>query len=256
MENSMFNAKKHRKTSQVAPYEKYLREENIGPTDNDGHKITEKAVEQDRKGDIEKITEKQMIDGNEHKVADTEKNKEDAQVIEKVLNTAKSYVTHRSDNTWLSVPPMSALVEKLRQNRASELKVDKESHWSHSYDEKGQFGQLPKWKKNTGQHDKIDLNNDPRRFESIKSLPTETDQSSNEANKSKSDAIKPLIGDITRSDVHHLADSIKTGAAIDFDTAMVAILREADKDKRELTKIEQKTISDLKIARTNHLMKK
>jgi len=233
----MFNAKKHNKSAQVAPYEKYLREESLGPADNDGHKITEKQVESDWKDETEKVTEKQMIDGKEHTIADSEKSKVDAQIIEKVLNTAKSgLVTHRGDGTLLSVPPMNTLVEKLRQERAADVKVDKESNWTHTYDEKGQFGSLPKGKKNTGQHDKIDLNNDPRRF--------------------KGESVKPLIGDITKAKVHHLAEAIKTGQAIDFDTAMVAILREADKDKRELTTIEQKTISDLKIARTKHLMQK
>jgi len=252
----MFNGKKYRKIAQVAPYEKNLRNDNIGPSDNEGHQITEKAVEGDWKGDTEKITEKQMISGNEHEIADSEKSKEDAQIIEKLLETADSYVVHRSDNSLLPVPPINALVEKLRQNRASELKTDKSSNWTHTYDEKRQTGALPKWKKNTGQADKIVLNNDPSRFTSIKSLPTSTDQRTNEANRSKSNKIKPLIGNITTADMDYVASAVKTGKAIDFDTAIVAILREANNDRRELTGIEQKTISDLKIARTKHLMQK
>ncbi len=70
----------------------------------------------------------------------------------------------------------------------------------------------------------------------------------------KGDEIKPLVGNITTADVDRLARTVKTGKTIDFDTAIVAILREAELEKRELTTVEQKTISDLKISRTKAVL--
>ncbi len=239
----MFNLKKSQRAS-----EKYLREENIGPKADDNQTITEKELPH-RTGDQYTVTEDQIK--SEHEIGD----KDDAIVIEKVLNEAKSYVSHRNDGTWLPVMPMQALVEKLRQKRAQDYwKPEKTSHWSQSYDEKKQQGSLPSWPKNTGQHDKIVLNNDPRRFETMNNLPTDTDQSKNDAARSNSNKITPLVGNISTADIDRVASMIKTGQSIDYDTAMVAILREAEMEKRELSPVEQKAISDLKQARTNKML--
>jgi len=220
----MFNLNKY-KESQVSPTEKYLRKDNLGPEADDKQSITEKEVPH-RTGDKDTITEDHIQD--KHTTAS------DSQIIEKVLNEAQSYVVHRAEPEDHIVPPDNVLVEKTRQERLEDFETVKESHWRQTYNEKEQFGDLPKRKKNAPQHDKIVLNNDPKRF--------------------KGDKVKPLTGTITTADVDTVAYKIKTGKSIDFDTAIVAILREADKEERELTTIEQKTIADLKIARTNSLM--
>lgn len=243
----MFNLKNSKK-AKVAPYEKYLRDENLGPKANDNQAITDKELPH-RTGYEQTITQDQIQ--SEHKIADNS----DAQIIEKVLDDAKSYVTHRSDAADISVPPINALVEKMIQNRASEYKTDVDPHWSLTYDEKKQQGALPKWPGNADQHDKIVLNNDPRRFENASNLPVHENQPENDSARKTTTDIKPLVGDITRADISRVALGIKVGQAVDFDTAMTAILIQSDKDKRELTPIERKAIADLKIARTNALLK-
>lgn len=219
----MFNLKKS--TAQIAPTEKQILENNVGPTADDDQPIAEKVLPH-RTGDQYTTTEDQL------KSSSTD----DAQIIEKVLNDAtSSYVTHRSDAADISVPPINVLVEKLRQDRLeSDWKESKEAHWSQTYDEKKQ--RITKWKKNVSQHDEIVLNNDPRRF--------------------SGEEPKPLVGGITTADVDRVAHLVKEGESLEYDTAIVAILREAEKEKRELTSVEQKTISDLKIARTKALLRK
>lgn len=239
----MFNLKKT-KEAQV-PYEKYLRQEDIGPKADDNQAIWDKELPH-RTGDQYVTTEKQMQDEKKH-LAESD----DSQIIEKVLNEAKSYVVHRSDKWQLPVPPMSVLVEKLRQDRvAKDYKTEKSDHWSITFDEKKQFAQLPKWPKNAPQHDEITLNNDPRRFSNTDSLPINEEQSKNDSTHSSNVDIKPLVGNITKADVNRVAELIKTGQSIDYDTAIVAILRETEKEKRELTPVERKAISEIKIART------
>lgn len=235
----MFNMKQHTKSAQ-APCEKYQREENLGPKANDDAPIPEKQLPH-RNGFEQTITESQMKDKNE--AADN-----NAKPIEKLLESATSkYVKHRSDAGDLSVPPMNALVEKIRQKRlAEDYKVDKNSHWSHTFNEKKQQGSLPKWDKNAPQHDKPVLNNDPDRFAGTNDDPVEF----------HTENIKPLIGDITTADVDRVATMIKTGQSAEFDGAIMAILRLAHNEKRELSNVERKTIVDLKISRTEQMMQK
>lgn len=231
----MFNFKLHAKSAQV-PYEKYHRNENVGPKADDNDPIAEKTLTH-RNGYEQTITEDQMKD---------RKAEGDAQVVEKLLeSTTSKYVTHRSDAAELTVPPISALVEKIRQGRASDREESKKSHWSQTFDEKKQQGSLPKWSKNVPQDDKPALNNDPRRFSGSKDGPTDFHE----------DKIQPLIGGLTMADVRHVADAIKSGQAKEYDNAMGAILRLAHEEGRELTSIERKTVVNLKIARTNILIK-
>jgi len=236
----MFNMKNHTKSAQ-APYEKYHRDENLGPKANDNAPIADKQLPH-RDGFEQKTTEDQMK--SEHEWGDNEK----AKTIEKMLESATSkYVTHRSDAGDLSVPPINVLVEKMRQKRlAEDYKVDKTPHWSHTFDEKKQQGSLPKWSKNAPQHDKVVLNNDPRRFSGTNDDPV----------KFHTEDIQPLIGNITIADINRVATKIKTGESAEYDSAMMAILRLAHNEKRELSNVEQKTIVDLKIARTEQMMQK
>jgi len=169
----MFNHKR----SQITSYEKYLRDQNVGPEGGEDT-IAEKKLPH-RDGYEQTVTEDQM--SSEQKIGETD----DSQVIEKVLNEAQSYVVHRSDNADLPVPPMSALVEKTRQVRMEDWKTEKDSHWSQTFNEKKQQGSLPKLKKNVGQHNKAVLNNDPDRFTKIKSLPIHAEQSKNDAARNK-----------------------------------------------------------------------
>lgn len=232
--------KKHTKSAQ-APYEKYNRDENLGPKANDDAPIWEKQLPH-RAGFEQKITEDQMK--SKHEWGDKEK----AKSIEKLLESATSaYVKHRSDAGDLTVPPINALVEKIRQKRlAKDYKVDKKSHWSHTFNEKKQQASLPKWEKNAPQHDKYVLSNDPDRFSGTNDDPVNFHK----------DKIRPLVGNITTADVDRVAINIKTGQSVDFDSAMMAILRLAHNEKRELSDVERKTIVDLKIARTEQMMQK
>ncbi len=243
----MFNLNQH-KEAQITSGEKYLRRDNVGPKADDGQAIWEKELPH-RTGVQDTITEDQF-----GKVMEEQSN--DITIIEKVLNEAQSYVTHRSDQAETSVMPINAVVEKMRQNRMEDWKTEKSSRWSQTFDEKKQQGSLPKWKKNFEQHDKVVLNNDPARFEPTQNLPVHADQPKNDAARSRSNTIIPLIGGITTADIHRVADHIKSGASVDFDTAIIAMLREAEKEERELTPVEQKTVSELKIARTEAMFKK
>lgn len=243
----MFNLKQAKES--VAPYEKYHRENTVGPKANDADPIWEKQLPH-RDGYEQTVTEDQI--SSEWKTSDTPK---DDQILEKLFEDAKGYVTHRSDAANISVPPINVLVEKLRQNRASEYKTDKSPHWSQTYDEKKQQGALPSWPGQSAQHDKISLNNDPRRFEGTNNMPVHYNQPENDSARAKTTTIKPLIGSITTADIDSVVNGIKSGQAVDFDTAMTAIIKQADDEKRELTPIERKAVVDLKIARTKSLIK-
>ena len=243
----MFNLKKTKKLAQTSQ-EKYLRENPLGPQAKDTNPTWEKTLP--HRGQYwQTTTEDQMKP--EHNVAN------DVQIIEKVLNMAQSpNYTHRSDASVISVPPINVLVEKIRQNRLSEYTDKVDQHWSLSYDEKSQNGDLPEWPSMTGQHDKIVLNNDPRRFENTSNMPVHTDRQTNEDARSNTTHIESLHGTITAENMSKVAYSIKKGDSIDYDTAITAILKQADVEKRELTPIEQKAIVDLKVSRTSILMKK
>ncbi len=238
----MYNHKK----AQIKTRETALREHKPDPSADDNQAIWEKELPH-REGDKYTITEEQF---------DETAKVDDAPIIEKVLSEAESYVQHRSEAGQLSVPPINALVEKLRQNRMDEWKTKKDSHWSLEFDDKKQQGALPRLSKNAPQHDKIVLNNDPRRFEGTSNLPTSTTQSENDAGHGKKPDITPLVGEITRADIHNVADRIKKGASVSYDAAMVAILKEADNEARELTEAEKEAVSGLKIARTKAMLKK
>ena len=240
VEKNMFNMKKHTKSAQ-APYEKYHRDENLGPKANDNAPIGEKQLPH-RDGFEQTIIEDQMQ--NKHEWGDKEK----AKPIEKLLESATSkYVKHRSAAGDLSVPPISALVEKMRQKRlAEDYHVTKTPHWSHTFDEKKQQGSLPKLNKNAPQHDKPVLTNDPNRFSGINDDPVEF----------HTEKIRPLIGNITTADVDRVATHIKTGQAAEYDNAIMAILRLAHSERRELSNVERKTVVDLKVARTVQMMQK
>lgn len=232
----MFNISKI-KESQVAT-EKYLREEDVAPQNsNKPDSTTEKTL--DHK--IEKLdttTEDQLKNSRKES---------DIKIIEKVLDEAKSsYTNFRDDSTWLSVPPIAALVEKNRQDQMKTIwKTDNQEHWTVSFDDKEQLGDLPRSNKIKLQHDNMVLGNDPRRFESLT-------VSNNIIEKGK---IQPMVGDIKKSDLERVASSIKSGESLEHDTVIIAILKQAEKEQRELTLIEQQEISRLKIARTNKLLK-
>ncbi len=236
----------NQKQAQIKTHEKMLREHKVDPSSNNNQSIGEKELPH-REGDKYTVTEDQF---------DITAGVDDAPIIEKVLSEAKSYVQHRSEAGQLSVPPINVLVEKLQQNRMKEWETQKESHWSLEFDDKKQQGALPRLSKNVSQHDKIVLNNDPKRFDNASALPTSTTQSENDAHHGEKPDITPLIGEITRADIHNVADKIKKGASIEYDAAMVAILRESDKESRELTEVEKEAISNLKIARTKAMLKK
>ena len=128
----------------------------------------------------------------------------------------------------------------MKHERMSKLEDTKKSHWSQTFDEKKQQGQLPKFPGNAPQHDKIVLNDDPRRFNSDQEKPT----------------VKPLVGNITTADIDRVAERVKTGDSVDYDTAIVAIIRDAEEEKRELTSIERNAVAKLKIARTKAMLVK
>lgn len=239
------------KQASVLPWEKYLRENTLGPSADDSQPITEKSLKH-RYGYEQTTTESQL--SPDHKLA----NEENPQILEKMLDEAESYVTMRSDASDITVPPINVIVEKMRQNRETEYNTEKTSsdHWTIDYNDKKQNGSLPKNPKNTKQHDKIVLNNDPRRFQETNNLPLHSDQQDNDSARRTTTNIKPLMGNITTADADRLSQMIKSGASVDFDTAILAILKQCDSDKRELTAIEQKAISDLKIARTHALLTK
>lgn len=222
----MFNLK-NSKTASPLPWEKYLREENIGPKADDSAPIAEKHLPH-RIGTLDTITEDQL-DSAQVGV------KGEVQITENQMN--KDTAKHRTAEDGLLVPPISALVEQMRQERlAADYKVKKESNWTVSFNDKKQNGELPAWPKMPEQHNKPVLNNDPQRFEGKE--------------------VKPLVGNITTADVDRAIYNIKHGASREYDVAILAILEKADQEKRQLTEIEQTTVSNLKIARTKTMIEK
>ncbi len=243
----MFNLKR-KKEAQITSTEKYFRKENLGPKANDSDPIWEKKLPH-WTGDTMTITEDQMEGSGQRKESDDK-------ILEKLFDEAQSYIVHRSDDSDLPVMPMQALVEKLRQKRLEEdWTTDKKKHWTQN-SERRQQGSLPKWPKDPAQHNKPVLNNDPARFEGLDNMPVHQDQSKNDAARGNSKEITPLIGDITLANIDKVSEQIKTGVSIDYDTAIVAMLREADQEERELTQVERKAIVQLKVARTRSMLQK
>ena len=239
-ENLMFNLRKT-KEAQVAT-EKYLRQNTLGPIADDGQPIAEKVLPH-REGDKDLIAEADL---------DNEENtKKEMQIIEKILDGAKSFgVEQRVGNeSGIMSPPINEIVARMEKERvAADFKTQKEPHWSQTSakrQQNQQRGALPKWPKNAPQHDKTVLNNDRDRF------------------KGKADAgsgdvmdTEMLVGGLRVADLAKAVKRIKQGKAADYDMAITAILREADLDERELTQVEQTTVSDLKTARTRAMLKK
>lgn len=241
----MFNLT-HHKTAET-PYSKSLQQETIGPKADDEAPIVEKHLPH-RDGYDQTTTEDQM--SGKRKASGS-----DAQIIEKILNDAKGkYIQHRDNQPVLTMPPINALVEKIRQKRIADFwkpLESKEKHWSTS-ESKEQQGDLPKWPQNAAQHDKPVLQNDPKRF-SKKEMVLDTKKTKSKPSKNP---VKPLVGDITTADVDNIVHAIKTGSTVDYDTAILGILKQADAEKRELSAIERQAIVNLKKARTNAFLKK
>lgn len=229
----MFNLKKN-KVAQVVT-EKYLRNENLGPKADNEQPIPEKILPH-RTGDTMTITEDQMDSVHSAKVDDTK-------IIEKVLNDTVKY----TGDIKLDVPPINSLVAELENERLKNAKTDKKEHWTQTYNENKQQGKLPTWPKMTRQNKEVVLNNDPRRFDDHVEEPTHP----RDLGVGK---VKSLVGGITTADLDRVVNCIKTGASAEYDIAITAILKEADNDKRELTDIEKRTVSELKKERTRAMM--
>lgn len=206
----MFNLR----TAKIQVQEKNLRDNNVGPEADDTQPITEKAFDDHKDAPI-KTTEAEF----DHEGVDD-------QIIEKVLNSSKKW---RTAEDGLLIPPINTMVAQLEADRRKKLKTEKSSNWTQQ--EKDQNQGLPDWPKNAPQHDKMVLNNDPRRV--------------------NQDSPQELLGGkLTTAHIDNAVRAIKAGATLEYDAAIVAILKEADAEKRELTPVEQKAVSDLKISRT------
>lgn len=222
-----FNLKSH-KVANIQPSEKYLRDNNLGPVADDKQSIAEKEVPH-REGNKNTTTEQQMSGLH---MADNS-----SQIIEKVLNDVNGkYVDHRKGDTELTIPPINAIVEKMRQDRLEDYKPEVKSNWTIDFNDKKQNGALPAWPKSP---DSKGIN----QYES------------SQWNKSHPEA-EEIVKGVTKADIDGLVHSIKTGKTLDYDAAIVAILRQADVDKRELTHVERQTISSIKIARTKSFLQK
>jgi hypothetical protein len=189
--------------------------------------ITEKQMRDEDAGKEKQleVAEKKLPDRwNKDTMVTTEAQLDDrtAEKDERVTEKRLNEDANRDDsNVGIRVPPIHELVAKLRSERMEEYKVDQKPDWTVTQspkDQKAQRGDLPSWPKRPSQP-------------------------------------KPLALGITTADVDRVADGIKTGKSLDYDTAIVAILQQADKESRELSSVEQKAIADLKIARTAALIK-
>lgn len=225
----MFNLKKVSDSQLIT--EKSLRVEN--PETKDLQTITDKNLDRNNK-DLNIVTEKQFS-----------RNEKVSQILEKVLNKNKGvFQKLRNDTSTLTSPPINVLVEKMRQERLAELYKDKSTKdWTTESSSKEQNGELPDWPQSKKQHTEISLNNDPRRFKNIK------------VDKGLiSGELEPLVGNITKKDINKVASSIKNGDSIEYDTAIVAILKQADLENRELTSVEKNQINSIKKERTQFLL--
>jgi len=233
-----FNFNEHVKQAQVKPYEKYLRDDSVEGEADDKQPVVEKMLP-DREGDKVEVAERMISEVREDVTDDTE-------TQERRLDTAESQYDkkHRDDSASISVPPLAVVVEKLRQERMADWKTDKQPNWTLEFDDKKQLGDLPRFPKSPGQHTEIALENDPRRFESGGDL-----------RKQEKAEPKPLSGDFTTADVDRVTERIKIGKSRDFDAAIAAVLCEAEDQRRELTEEERQAIVQLKIARTEAMVK-
>lgn len=234
----MFNFKKYTKGAQKC-YERYNQDGITGPVADDKSPIAEKHLPH-RNGFEGTITEDHL--DKDHKWV----NSENVQINEKQLNAYNGkYINHRNANDDLIVPPINILVEKIHAKRvASEYNVEKDKNWSISFNDKKQQGSLPRFPKNVSQNNKTIIG-DPSRF-----------KGSSDPVQSIHENAEPLTGSITKADINRVATQIKIGGSSDRDVTILAILRLADEERRELSEIEQKTIVDLKIARTKALLQK
>lgn len=209
------------------PTEKYLRnEDNIAPAEQSAP-IAEKKLD-NSVGNKYTTTENLLADSRKS-------SKDPEEVIEKVLNAAKSdLVNHRCAKDGLKVPPINTLVEKLRLDRLADWDEKKKPNWTIEFNDKEQNGSLPAFPKSPDQHGKISLEADPRRFEG--------------------EEVKPMTGDLQT--FASIASKIKLGESKEYDKAIVAILQQASNENRELSQVEQNAITDIKIARTKFLMTK
>lgn len=226
----MFNFTKISNSQKIT--EKSLRTES--PESKELNTITDKNLDRNNT-DLNKVTEKQFS-----------RSEKISQILEKVLNRNNGAFQKLRDNHVdnLSIPPINILVEKLRQDRNKELFINKTNKdWTTENTSKAQNGELPDWPQSRKQHTEISLNNDSRRFNNIK------------IDKGIiSGDLEPLSGNITKKDITKIASSIKNGDSIDYDTAIVAILKQADSENRELNEIEKKQINSLKKERTQFLL--
>lgn len=210
----------------IKSQEKQLRE-NFGenpPKDL----VIEKVLDNSSKDDL--VTIQGHLETDVH-TADSEMG------LEKSLNTIDGkYVDHRKGPEFLTVPPINALVEKMRQDRfAKDYHPEKSKHWSFNF-KSDQNGSLPKWPKSpdpkgVNQYDPEQWNRDHPEAEEI-------------------------VKGVTKASIDELVHKIKSGETREHDSAIVAILKQANLENRDLTAIEQSTISHLKIARTNAFLKK
>lgn len=224
-----FNLKSHKVAGDIQPKEKYLRDNSLGPEADDKQSITEKEVPHHEGSNKSTTTEDQMSSLH---TAD-----KDSQIIEKVLNDVNGkYVDHRKGDVELTIPPITAIVEKMRHDRLEDYKPETKSNWTVDFNDKKQNGSLPSWPKSP---DSKGINQyEPSQW-----------------NKAHPEAEEVVKG-VTKANIDNLVHSIKTGKTLDYDAAIVAILRQADTDKRELTQVERQTISNIKIARTKSFLQK
>lgn len=150
----------------------------------------------------------------------TRESDKDERVLEKRMNEDDK---RRDDsNIGLEMPPIQEVVAKLRKERMKDWKPEIKPHWStqNAKDQKAQLGALPKWPK----------------------IPKQP---------------KPLSPDlkVTTADIDRVVNAVKTGQSLDYDTAIVAILQQAEKEQRELSLVERRAVADLKVARTEAFIK-
>ena len=134
----------------------------------------------------------------------------------------------------LYVPAINAFVEKMIQDRRSEFTKaqKKEDNWTTK--SPTQNGGLPKWPKVAPQSDKATITNTIDRKPNQEAL---------------------IGGSIIKASVDDAVKAIKTGATKTFDERIVAFLKKANDEGRDLTQDEKKKIEEIKLSRTQQYLR-
>ena len=204
-------------SKKVSVYNRALEKERkkLKELANDNPSTHESLLDDDRKGEVNTITEGQMKEEGS-----------DNQIIEKQIKREKL-----GD---LYVPAINAFVDGIIQERRKDfVKKTEQKSGNWTLDPPKQNADLPKWPSIAKQHDNTVLHN-------------QVDRKPDEA---------LVGGKIVKASIDQTVAAIKTGETLDYDAKIVDVLKKANEEKRDLNSSEKEQINNLKKARSEKYLK-